>query len=125
VFTARYGLYIPPGLTFTNSTFCPHGVFMCFVWISEQTAIISLCSINWLVFMAETDCVYCAVLTGSSNIIHVNPTLEGVKVRRGGTLPLLLCVCVCVCVCVRFKQLLETDSMTVDIFLSDDGNTVF
>ena len=33
-------------LTFNNSTFCPHSVFMCFVWISEQTAIISLYSIN-------------------------------------------------------------------------------
>jgi hypothetical protein len=33
-------------LTFTNSTFCPHSVFMCFVWISEQTAIISLYNIN-------------------------------------------------------------------------------
>jgi hypothetical protein len=30
----------------TNSTFCPHSVFMCFVWISEQTAIISLYNIN-------------------------------------------------------------------------------
>jgi len=29
-------------LTFSNSTFCPHSVFMCFVWIWEQTAIISL-----------------------------------------------------------------------------------
>jgi hypothetical protein len=29
-----------------NSTFCPHSVFMCFVWISEQTVIISLYSIN-------------------------------------------------------------------------------
>ena len=36
-------------LTFNNSTFCPHSVFTCFVWISEQTAIISLCNINWLV----------------------------------------------------------------------------
>ena len=35
-------------LTFNNSTFCPLSVFMCFVWISEQTAIISLYSINWL-----------------------------------------------------------------------------
>ena len=26
-------------LTFSNSTFCPHSVFMCFVWIWEQTAI--------------------------------------------------------------------------------------
>jgi hypothetical protein len=25
---------------------CPHTVFMCFVWISEQTAIISLYNIN-------------------------------------------------------------------------------
>jgi hypothetical protein len=35
-------LYVPPGLTFTNSTFCPHSVFMCFVWISEQTATFTL-----------------------------------------------------------------------------------
>ena len=27
---------------------------MCFVWISEQTAIISLYSINWLVFTNAT-----------------------------------------------------------------------
>ena len=33
-------------LTSNNSTFCPHSVFMCFVWISEQKAIISLYSIN-------------------------------------------------------------------------------
>ena len=40
-------------LTFNNSSFCPHTVFMCFVWISEQTAIISLYNINWLVFITE------------------------------------------------------------------------
>ena len=34
---------------------------MCFVWIWEQTAIISLYSIDWLVFITETGCVYCAV----------------------------------------------------------------
>jgi len=33
-------------LTFNNSTFCPHSVFMCFVWIWEQTEIISLYSIK-------------------------------------------------------------------------------
>ena len=38
---------------------------MCFVWISEQTAIISLYSIDWLICIAETECVYCAVRTGS------------------------------------------------------------
>ena len=47
-----------------NPTFCPHSVFMCFVWIWEQTAIISLYSINWLVCVTETECVYCAVRTG-------------------------------------------------------------
>jgi hypothetical protein len=30
----------------SNSTFSPHTVFMCFVWISEQTAIISLYKIH-------------------------------------------------------------------------------
>jgi hypothetical protein len=50
-------------LTFSNSTFCPHSAFMCFVWISEQTAIISLYSINCPVCVTETECVYCAVRT--------------------------------------------------------------
>ena len=36
---------------------------MWFVWIWEQTAIISRHSINWLVFKTETECVYCAVRT--------------------------------------------------------------
>jgi len=39
---------------------------MCFVWLSEQTAIISLYNINWLVFITEdgmclqrgTDCIF-------------------------------------------------------------------
>ena len=52
MFTARYVLH---------STFCPHSVLLCFVWISEQTGIISLYSIDWLVFVTETECVYCAV----------------------------------------------------------------
>jgi hypothetical protein len=52
-------------LTFNNSMFCPHTVFMCFVWISEQTAIISLYDINWLVCVTETETVHCAVRTGS------------------------------------------------------------
>ena len=57
-------------LTFNNSTFCTHSVFMCFVWIWEQTAIISLYSIDWLVFITETECVYCAV----RSTFYVQPT---------------------------------------------------
>jgi len=49
-------------------------VFMCFVRISEQTTIISLYSINWLVFITETECVYCAVRTGYLNVIQANLT---------------------------------------------------
>ena len=41
---------------------------MCFVCISEQAAIISLYNINWLVSITETECVYCAVRTGSLNL---------------------------------------------------------
>ena len=59
-------------LTFNNITFCPHSAFMCFVWIWEQTAIISLYSINWLVFITETECVYCAVRAKSLAVISVN-----------------------------------------------------
>jgi hypothetical protein len=42
----KWLLYVPLCLTFNNYTFCQHSVFMCFVWISEQTAIISLYNIN-------------------------------------------------------------------------------
>ena len=47
----------------------PHSVFMCFVWISEQTVIISLYNVNWLVFITEVECVYCVVRTGYLYII--------------------------------------------------------
>jgi len=40
---------------------------MCFVRISEQTAIISVNSTNLLVFITEMKSVYCAVRTGSLN----------------------------------------------------------
>ena len=45
-FKAQLLIHVPPRLTSQNSKFCPHSVFVCFVWISEQTVIISLYSIN-------------------------------------------------------------------------------
>ena len=56
--------------------FCPHSVFVCFVWISEQTAIISLYSTNWLVSINQAESVYRAVRTEFSNIIPVNMCLK-------------------------------------------------
>jgi hypothetical protein len=50
---------------------------MCFVWISEQISIISLYSINWLAFITETECVYCAVRTESW--IQINCRLQFVN----------------------------------------------
>ena len=89
--TAQWSLYVPhnghymyrtvvtictTSLTFNNSTFCPHSVFMCFVWTSEQTTIISLYNINWLVFITETECVYCAVRTGCLKVVQVRYQLK-------------------------------------------------
>ena len=53
-----------------NSAFCPHSVFMCFMWIWEQTAIISLYIIKWLVFITMTECL----LRGTDWIFIYNST---------------------------------------------------
>ena len=66
------GYNVPPGIRFKNFMSCPCNVFMCFVWISEQTAIISLFSINCLVLITETECVYCAVRNYSLNLFQVS-----------------------------------------------------
>jgi hypothetical protein len=62
------GFYNWDGVCLLRGTFyilrSAHTVYLCFVWIWEQTAIISLYSIDWLVFITETECVYCAVRTG-------------------------------------------------------------
>jgi len=42
-------------------------LFMCFVFIWEQTAICATYSINWLVFITDMKSVYSAVRTGSLN----------------------------------------------------------
>ena len=42
-------------------------VFMCFAFISEQTATCATYSINWLVFITEMKSVYCAVRIGFLN----------------------------------------------------------
>ena len=44
-----------------------HTVFVCFVFISEQTATCATCNINCLVFITEMKSVYSAVRTGSLN----------------------------------------------------------
>ena len=76
---------------------------MCFVWISEQTAIISLYNINWLVFITETEplkaqwslyvppvyheaqnqqTVQCEVLTDSGQIVEDSSGHRGTEPKQ-------------------------------------------
>ena len=71
--TARLWVRIPPGIrSVESSTFCPHSVFMCFVWLSEQTAIISLYSINWLGFYNRDLTLYSLVVTICTTSLSFN-----------------------------------------------------
>jgi hypothetical protein len=47
--------FMPTGLTFRNSAFCPQSVFACYVLISEEPAIISLNNVSWLAFGIGTE----------------------------------------------------------------------
>jgi len=50
---------------------------MDFVWISEEWAIISLYSVNWLVFITEIGSVFCAAGPGSLNKRDYVSSLKG------------------------------------------------
>ena len=58
-----------------------HTVFMCFVFIWEQTATCATYSINWLVFITEMKSVYSAVRIGSLNRDVWHSSLKG-KIRQ-------------------------------------------
>jgi len=55
-------------------------MYLLFLWISEQTAIISLYIINLKDFITEAESVYCAVRTGSLNA--TDPVLKWVNISR-------------------------------------------
>jgi len=42
-------------------------LYLCFVYIWEQTSTCATYIINWLVFITQMKSVYCAVRTGSLN----------------------------------------------------------
>jgi hypothetical protein len=62
------------------------GLFMCFVWLSRKTSIISRCSSNVLAFINETTCVYCAVRTVTLALSEVNFSLKRVKIPPTSTI---------------------------------------
>ena len=59
-----------------------HTVNLCYGWISEHTAIISVNSIHLLVFITKTRYVYCAVRTESWNITHISLRLQGLIINN-------------------------------------------
>jgi len=62
-----------------NSSCCPHDAVMCFIRIWQQTAIISLYKISWLVFITEMGSVNLAVRTEYLNIIHVTLLFQSLR----------------------------------------------
>ena len=67
--TAHWSLYVPHSGHYTYHHFNAQQLYflptqIIFMFYIEQTAIISLYSINWLVFVTEAESVYCAVRTG-------------------------------------------------------------
>jgi len=54
-----------------------HAAFMCFVWISEQTATFGVYIIDWLVFINVVESVYSAVRTDSLYTADYVQTLNG------------------------------------------------
>jgi hypothetical protein len=81
---------------------------VCFVWISEQTETFALYSINRLVFITETECVYCAVRTESlyKTDTFVSKGLNAFKIRKclGDNLQIFLNVPLSFMVCKMIKQ---------------------
>jgi len=72
-FVALVNLFKPTGYVMHQQVWhstiirCVHTVFMCFVFIWEQTATSAPYNINRLIFITEMKSVYCAVRTGSLN----------------------------------------------------------
>jgi hypothetical protein len=55
---------------------------VCVPYVSEETAIMSRYNINLLIFVTETENVYCAVRTESLNMTGVNFILQRVNLVR-------------------------------------------
>ena len=52
-------------------------LYLCVLYLSEQTATCATYSINWLVFITEMKSVYSAVRTGSLNKAVCTSSLKG------------------------------------------------
>jgi len=70
ILLSNSGYFLCHQFNIQQSHVLPHIVYLCFVRISEQRAIISLYNFNWLVFITEKESIYCAVRTESLSVIQ-------------------------------------------------------
>jgi hypothetical protein len=100
IYTAQWSLYVPysghyiyrtmvtictTSLTFTILRSAHTAVFICFLWISDQTAIISLYSVNWVVFITDGVCLLRGtdwILTYDSGILPPSITINVVPLTK-------------------------------------------
>jgi hypothetical protein len=54
-----------------KTAFCPHSVFMCFMWLLQYTAV-SICSCCRSILLLEAHCVPCDVRTEYFNISQID-----------------------------------------------------
>ena len=89
--TAQWSLYVPHSghymyrqFNIQQSYVLPHtAVFMCFVWISEQTAIISPHNINWLFFTKQALCCVSDIDLRSVNSSDTHVSLKAAAIKVG------------------------------------------
>jgi hypothetical protein len=71
------GLLMYQGVQHSTILRSAHIIFVCFVFIWEQTATFAVYNANWLVFITEIESVYSAVRTGSLNKAVCASSIEG------------------------------------------------
>ena len=62
---------MPPGLTLRNSSLCPKSIFYVALSYYNKQRLFSIYTINRLILITESVCVYGAVRSESLNVIQV------------------------------------------------------
>lgn len=78
----KWLLCVPPALMLKMSAFCARSVFVFFFYyFSQYTAVVSLNSINLLIFAVEVHCILRSWMNAKLSTIHTNVRLQIVTVE--------------------------------------------
>ena len=69
-------LCVPPALMFKMSAFYPHSLFIFCILFSQYTAVVSLNSINLLIFVVEVHCILRSGMTEKLSNVQTNVRLQ-------------------------------------------------